>query len=279
MHGRVTLLLVTAAAALLVPAGAASADGSADAYQDGDGVATTASNATAQVGTAGGGTRRGKARCKYQVLDAEDSATADTFAANGWGSGRGDGPGTWYRKICRSETGGETATVVWVPSRRVDPRALAEDARDLAPIPRPAIRLSPPVGVDQVVNVPTWLSIDSSQWRPVTASATAGSVTATATAVPESVTWSMGNGDTVRCAGPGTPYQPGGAGRGEQPKCSYTYRHSSARAPEGTFTVVATVTWRVRWAATGAPGGGSLGTVSRTSQVPVRVAEIQALNR
>lgn len=50
-------------------------------------------------------------------------------------------------------------------------------------------------------------------------------------------------------------------------------------APGGAFTVAATVTWRLSWTATGAPGGGALGTVTRTTEIPVRVAEIQALNR
>lgn len=280
MHRRLTRVVAATAAALLMPAAAAHADGAADASYDSDGVATTASNNATNAGGVGGGHRRSSGEtCTYQALDGHDSAIADKLAAKGWGSARGEGPGTWYRKICTSDADGETATVVWVRARRVDHRALADEAADRASIPLPAIRLSPPVGADQVVNVPTWLSIDTAQWRPVTSSATAGTVTATATAVPESVTWSMGNGDTVSCAGPGTPYQRGGAAAGQQPDCSYTYRGSSARAPGGTFTLAATVSWRVSWVATGAPGGGVLGTVTRTSQVPVRVAEIQALNR
>ena len=166
---------------------------------------------------------------------------------------------------------------MWIPPRRTDPRALAEEATDRADIPLPELRLSPPVDVPQVVNLPTWLAIDPAQWRPVTSSATAGGVTATATAVPQSVTWSMGNGDRVTCAGPGTLYDPAG-GETAAPGCTYTFRRSSARAPGGRFLLEATVTWRVSWAASGAPGGGSLGTVTRTTSVPIQVAEIQALN-
>ncbi|MDP9389197.1 MAG: hypothetical protein M3Q48_15085 [Actinomycetota bacterium] len=272
-----TALLLATTAAVLLPAPTAHADGTADAFNEGDGVSTAATDGGAERGQAGAERRRvSKVTCTYQLLDAEASATADRFAVKGWGSERGEGPGAWYRKICRSETGAELATVIWVRARPpADPRSVAEDAADRAPIPLPDIRLSPPVGSDQVVNVPTWLWIDTTQWRPVSASATAGAVTATATAVPESVVWSMGNGDTVACSGPGTPYQPGR----QQPGCAYTFRRSSAAAPGGTFTVAATVTWRLSWTATGAPGGGALGTVTRTTEIPVRVAEIQALNR
>lgn len=277
MHRCLTPLLAVAAA-VLVPAAAAHADGTADAFSRDDEVATAATNTAVLTGAGGGAHHASKTTCTYQALGPDESATADRFAANGWGNARGTGPGVWYRKVCTDETGAQTATVVWVPPRPVDPRALAEDATDRAPIPLPAVRLSPPAGVDQVVNVPTMMWIDAAQWQPVTSSASAGAVTATATAVPEAVMWSMGNGDTVTCAGPGTPYRPGT----ESPTpagCSYTFRRSSARAPGGAFTVGATVTWRVSWAAAGAPGGGSLGTVTRTSQIPVRVAEIQALNR
>lgn len=276
MRYRLTPLL--AAATLLLTPAAAFADGTADAFSDGSQVGTNAGEHQAEPAALTRG-RASKATCTYQLLGADDAQLADQFAAKGWGNAKGDGPGSWYRKICTSGTGQETATVVWIPPRPVDPRALAKDASDRAPIPLPGIRLSPPEGRDQVVNVPTWLWIDPTQWQPVSSSASAGAVTATATAVPESVTWSMGNGDTVSCAGPGTPYVPTTATTGQQPTCSYTFRRSSARAPDGQFTLQATVTWRVTWDAAGAPGGGPLGTVTRTSAIPIHVAEIQALNQ
>ena len=282
MRNRVRPAVAIAAAAaagwlLLVPS-VALADGTADAFNDGEGVGSSA-RITRTESAAPTGSRTAKPTCTYQLLGAEDAQLADAMAAKGWGNEKGTGPGSWYRKICISATGAESATVVWVPPRTADPRALAEDASDRAPIPLPGIRLSPPETREQVVNVMTWMWIDPDQWQPVSSSATAGAVTATATAVPESVTWSMGNGDTVTCPGPGTPYDPAAAAAGLQPTCAYTFRRSSARGPEGSFVVRATVTWRLTWSAAGAPGGGSLGTVTRTAAVPVRVAEIQAVNR
>lgn len=208
MRHRVTPAVATAAAAatawvvVLVPS-AAFADGTADAFNDGERVGTSA-RTTRTESPAPTRSRTAKPTCTYQLLGAEDAQLADAMAAKGWGSEKGTGPGSWYRKICTSETGAQTATVVWVPPRTANPRALAEEASDRASIPLPGIRLSPPETREQVVNVMTWLWIDADQWQPVSSSASAGMVTATATAVPESVTWSMGNGDTVTCSGPGT---------------------------------------------------------------------------
>lgn len=276
MHRRLTPVLVLAAVALSPRV--AFADGTADAFSDGEQVGAAASERRAGPATVGGG-RSSKPTCTYQLLTGEDALLAEKFAAKGWGTAKGDGPGSWYRKVCTSAAGQESATVVWVPPRRADPRALAEDASDRAPIPLPGIRLSPPEGREQVVGIETWLWIDPAQWQPVSSSASAGAVTATATAAPESVTWSMGNGDTMTCPGPGTPYEPAAAAAGQKPTCSYTFRRSSARAPEGEYRLQATVTWRVTWSASGAPGGGALGTVTRTSAIPIRVAEIQAVNQ
>ena len=276
MHRRLTPILILASLALTPLA--AYADGTADAFNDGQQVGTVATESRVVPASLAKG-RASKPTCTYQLLTGDDAVLAEKFAAKGWGTAKGDGPGSWYRKVCTNTAGQESATVVWVPPRRADPRALAEDASDRAPIPLPGIRLSPHEGTEQVVGIETWLWIDPAQWQPVSSSASAGAVTATATAVPESVTWSMGNGDTVTCSGPGTPYEPAAAAAGQKPACSYTFRQSSARAPEGEYRLHATVTWRVTWSASGAPGGGALGTVTRTSAVAIRVAEIQAVNQ
>ena len=169
--------------------------------------------------------------------------------------------------------------MVWLPTRAVDLRALAQQASDRAPIPFPDVHLNPPEGGEQVVNVTTWLWIDQSVWQPVSATASAGGVTVRATAAPESVRWAMGNGDTVNCAGPGTAYDPDRPASEQHPDCSYVYRRSSASAPGGAFTASATITWHVTWTAAGVAGGGDLGTSARTTTFAVRVAEIEAVNQ
>jgi hypothetical protein len=157
----------------------------------------------------------------------------------------------------------------------VDPRVLAERAAATLRLPAPAIRMSPQE--DQVVQLASWLWIPAEQWRSRHVSASAGPVTSTVTATPAQVAWDMGNGDRVVCDGPGTPYQAKYVGQPEASDCSYTYRHSSAGQPDEAYEVTATIGWDLTWTATGAAGGGSLGTVPMSATQPVRVTEIQAL--
>lgn len=157
----------------------------------------------------------------------------------------------------------------------VDPRVLAERAAAALRLPAPTIRMSP--SGDQVAQLPSWLWIESGGWGPRQVSASAGPVTSTVTARPVQVLWDMGNGDRVTCDGPGRPYAPQFAGRPEATDCRYTYRDSSAPQPGAVFQVTATVDWRLSWSATGAPGGGGLGPVSRSATQAVRVSEVQAL--
>ena len=105
----------------------------------------------------------------------------------------------------------------------------------------------------------------------MTATATAGPVTTTATATPTKVVWDMGDGSTVTCDGPGTPYDP--SSPAATTTCSYTWPAA------GTYTVTATTYWSVSWSATGAAGGGSLGVqAGPAADVTVHVVQSQAIN-
>jgi hypothetical protein len=161
------------------------------------------------------------------------------------------------------------------PGLPVDPVALAEEAVDRLGLPDPAVRLNP--DGDQVVRLATWLWIDSAQWTRERASASAGPVTSTVTATPQRVRWAMGNGDVEECDGPGRPYEPRFAERPDATDCSYEYRNSSAGQPGGVYDITATVEWHLTWTVTGAPGGGPLGVIERSTTVPIRVGELQAL--
>ena len=123
----------------------------------------------------------------------------------------------------------------------------------------------------QLVGVPTWLWIDPGAWQTADASATAGPVTATATATPSKVVWDMGDGDTVTCDGPGTPYS--ASDPSATTDCSYTWTQP------GSYEVTATVYWSVTWTAVGAPGGGNLGLqAGPPAEAEVQVTESQAIN-
>lgn len=172
---------------------------------------------------------------------------------------------------------------IFIPPRTrggppADPGDLAEQALDRTPLPEPTIGMAPGPEIPQLVNLPVFLWIPAAQWKPVTASASAGPVTSTVTAVPKRVVWDMGQGDKVTCDGPGLPYDPSLSDDANPSTCRYTFRRSSAGQPDQSFTVTATVQWDTTWTVTGASGGGGLGTVSRSSSTAIKVAELQALN-
>ena len=112
----------------------------------------------------------------------------------------------------------------------------------------------------------------------MTASASAGGVSVTATAEPVSVMWSMGDGGSVTCRGPGTPYpsDPSVHPPLLSPTCGYTYGRPTATPREKSFPVTATVDWRVTWSGTG-NSGGTFPNLRTSSGTQVQVAEVQAL--
>jgi hypothetical protein len=121
--------------------------------------------------------------------------------------------------------------------------------------------------------------VDNSALGTKSDTVSAGNVTVSATATAAQIVWDMGNGDSVTCNGPGTPYDP--SHPNATPTCSYTYKRSSA--PQAghtgdTYTVKATAVWTVTYTVAGAPGGGSLPSITRTATTTVRVAEAQAIN-
>jgi hypothetical protein len=268
MHFKLRMSAIAAAVALLVvlDPSAALASGSGGAWTNGPTIGAGASDSGTGEGGDGGG-------CSYTPLSPADSAIADQMAAEGLLHSHGAGQGAWYRVVCGDDEG----RLVWIGAA-VDPVELAQRALDEAAVPLPGIHLNPPTNSEQVVNLETWMWVDG--WAPVTASATAGVVTVTVTATPTRVDWSMGDGNSVTCGGPGIPYDTSGSPDEQHTDCGYTYRHSSADQLGGAYVVEATSIWHVTWTATGIAGaGGDLGFINRTSAIPVRVAEIQAVNR
>ena len=153
------------------------------------------------------------------------------------------------------------------------PAELAAQAKNQLRLPAPKIQANP-VG-DQLVNLPTWLWLDRGSWGAVSATAAVPGVSVTAVATPISVTWSMGNGDSVTCNGPGTPFPAGADPKSSSPDCGYTYRTSSAGQFGEAFGVTATVTWTVTWS--GAGQGGAFPNLTTSTSVAFRVAESQGI--
>ncbi|MFI9559105.1 hypothetical protein [Nonomuraea endophytica] len=153
----------------------------------------------------------------------------------------------------------------------ITPIMVALMARDRFTLPSPTIASSPKPSDPQLVRLPIWLAVGSGVWHPYTSSASAGGITATATATPTTVTWSMGDGTTRTCSGPGTLYKEGRDDpREESPTCGHTYLRSSEK-----YRVVATITWAVTWSAAGQ--SGVLPPLVTTAAAGFRVAESQAI--
>lgn len=229
---------------------------------------------------------------------AQGGASTSTGASCQWmsvgGSGNGQqgrpGPpgqeGTWYVRSCLVNGSWTTDpnTLTWVPLGAAapagdpqptppSPAQLAEIARKQLQFPAPAIAASP--SGEQLVSLPTWLWL-SGGWKTVSATVSVPGVSVTATATPTSVTWSMGDGSTVTCAGPGTPFAASSNPKASSPDCGHTYRTSSASQTGQAFPVTATVHWTVTWA--GAGQGGVFPDLTTTGNAAFRVAESQALN-
>jgi hypothetical protein len=232
---------------------------------------------TATPALAGGG--EGAVQCQGQgcTLTAQDDGSP---AGTGTAAHLG-GPGAGSNSGCFTDA----ATIACpLPIPRpggpsagglpVSPAVLAQTAVKHLALQSPLIEASPPVGVDQLVNVPTWLWLAGS-WTSVHATAAVPGVSVTATAVPQLVTWRMGDGSVVVCHGPGTPFASGDNPAAPSQTCGHTYRESSASAPGGVFTVSATITWNVTWA--GGGGNGAFGGLTTTAAVQMPVAESQAI--
>lgn len=216
------------------------------------------------------------AGCTLGAQDNGSPAGTGTAAHHG-GSGTGSKSGC----ITEAEPLGATACPIPLPGGPaaagglpVSAAVLAQSAEKHLRLRSPLIEASPAVGLDQLVNVPTWLWL-AGPWTQVQATAAVPGMRVTATAVPQLVTWRMGDGSVVVCHGPGTPYQAGDNPASPSPTCGHTYRVSSASAPGGAFTVTATITWNVTWA-----GGGTAGTfagLTTTASVQMPVAESEAI--
>jgi hypothetical protein len=164
---------------------------------------------------------------------------------------------------------------VWIPSARpaLSPEQVADMARKRLNLPSPLIAASP--SRLQLVGLPTWLWLRDSRWNPVPATASVPGVSVTATARPTRVTWTMGDGRTVVCTGPGTPYLASGDPRAASPTCGHTYSTSSAAEPGGNYMVTAQIHWTVSW--TGAGQTGQFPDLVTAATTTFRVEESQAI--
>ena len=187
--------------------------------------------------------------------------------------------GVHYALLCTDEDGqlAYQDLVVWDPADPLaglvaDQRAAEAALADLD-LPTPPIATSPAPGAEHLVGLPTWLWLED--WSARSATAAVGGVASTVTVEPTSVRWDLGDGATVTCAGPGTPWSGAGAGTSD---CAHTWTRRSSTEPGDTFALTATVTWTASWSAT-TGATGDLGALTSTATVDVAVVEAQAVVR
>lgn len=186
-----------------------------------------------------------------------------------------------YRLEMRSCTSGDISSAEVFAVRRIrndpppDPRVVAREAVARLPVPLPTIQVGP--NIKRVaVNIPVWLWVSNPE--TVTASATDRTVTVTASASLQSVTWSMGEpgAKPFTCQGAGAaPWQ--GADLW-QPPCGYTYRLRSLpsrTAGAGVWPVTATASWAIAWRAN--TGTSGTDTVTTRSTLGLNVGEYRTV--
>ena len=190
--------------------------------------------------------------------------------------------GRWFTVACKRPDSPEyTYALRYIPLRsRAVTQALdlVEEALRQLQLPEPEINMSPPPSADSVVGVPVFLWVSADAWQPAEATAEIPGVTVHVRAEPQRVVWNMGDGTQVECRGPGEPWDPSLSEEAQVSSCRYTYRSTSIGQPDERFPVTATVYWMASWTVEGAPGGGDLGEIARSSTTSVRVAQIQTVN-
>lgn len=210
--------------------------------------------------------------CYYKVRDPQPPADDEIWA--------GHYPdGAVYVVTCAEPLNapGTNGGWIWLPGPPTgyggDPGQLAQRAVEQMALEGPAIRT--PLDGDEIgtVGIPLWLWTEqgATTWGPTTATASVPGLSVTATARAKWIEWDLGDGSTMRCDGPGTPYIPGQV---ESPTCDHVYTASSAGQPGDVYTVTGTTTWEVTWS-----GGGMSGVlqVTRSSSATVPIGELQVL--
>ncbi len=139
-------------------------------------------------------------------------------------------------------------------------------------VPAPQIQLGPEPSVNEwnmaVVGLPVWLWTDTP--RSITSTAQGDGMTINIDARLDSLTFAMGDGNTVSCT-QWTVYAPKRPGD-PSPTCGHVY--TKASPPKGEFKVAATANWTARWSAMGYSGTLPLRSTGSRS---VPVGELQAV--
>ncbi|CAM4064135.1 PKD domain-containing protein [Janibacter anophelis] len=151
-------------------------------------------------------------------------------------------------------------------------RTLADQAIARMRMRAPKIGIAPDDAPGSVglVGMPVWMWVEDAGKRtmgPVTATASSGGHSVTATASVTELTWDMGDGTSVTCTGKGTKYDVS-FGITDSPDCGHRYTQA------GEYDVTVTASWEVQWS-----GLGQSGTIPMELErsTTIRVGEAQAV--
>ncbi|MFD8118649.1 ATP/GTP-binding protein [Streptomyces microflavus] len=209
-----------------------------------------------------------KPKCTYERLAEQPAAGSDYWEGHDPSEG-----GAVWAVTCSELTTFQYIGPAGPPggAPAVDPAVLAQRAVDRMLLRGPEIGITPKPGGMGVIGMPVylWTETGPETYGPNTSSASAGGVTVTATAKVSRIVWSMGDGKSVTCTTPGTPYQ-AKYGLEPSPDCGHRYTKPSKK-----YHVTATSTWVINWA-----GGGQTGQLTevRNSSVDIAVGEVQVVS-
>jgi hypothetical protein len=150
----------------------------------------------------------------------------------------------------------------------VDPMTLVYQAVGMMQLAPPLIKTAPTAGQIGLVNMPVWLWVTKSEntWGPIVRSASVPGLTVTVTAQVKAVNWGLGDGNTIRCEGTGTPYTKA-MGVKDSPDCGHRYKKTSHELPGCKYPVTATAQWDIHWRST----LGDAGQISMTQQAATQL--------
>jgi hypothetical protein len=156
---------------------------------------------------------------------------------------------------------------------------LAQQAMESLPLVGADIGIAPdPDGVGLVgLNVWMWTENTDATWGPVSVSVPGPGITVTAQGQATQIEWNMGDGTTVVCEGPGTPYNES-HGDEPSPDCGHVYTEPSRDQPDGRYAITAITTWHVEWwvEPRGSAAEGE-DFFDRESSTSVRINELQVV--
>ena len=194
--------------------------------------------------------------------------------------------GSYYYRSCSDGTQG----FVWVPNGQpptgppaytVTPEQLALEARNRLVLPLPTVHRSPTETNNYQGDPFTWVNLwtffwtDATDYQRQTQTTSVGPVSATVVAQPIGLLFDPGDGDdAVRCPGPGRPWNEADGNDAPATGCGYRYQHVTA----GAITSRLGIFLRVTWTGTGGTGG-TLPTMETIRESPLRVLQVQVVNR